>query len=320
MAKGGGRYRSGKHGTTMVVGALLSVLVLLFGCGSDDSNNDSLGAGGSGGGWYLAGQTGSLIPACGVAPLIAEGRSLPAGDALAILYTSGCPELEALASVARDGVDGGTVAVELVPLGDVSGTYLVRAGQSVDAGDYQLTYGQNQSAELHVEEEAPAPPRSVGPLRFLPSDEVCPSELRFELALDQSALAYAPLSRLLVSVDHGEEQLWVDYGALPVETGTDGSRGVLELPRCGPTDCLPHGGHELYMRVEIAGEQLVPEPLVLSFSVNCPPPSTADSSGESSDASCSIEGTTRSRGSSAELACITCLTWLALRRRRSKQR
>ena len=71
---------------------------------------------------------------------------------------------------------------------DGTGAYLVRAGQSVDAGDYQLTYGQNQSSDVHVEEEAPAPPLSVGPLLFVPPGEVCPSQLRFELELDEAAL------------------------------------------------------------------------------------------------------------------------------------
>jgi hypothetical protein len=304
----------------MVPGVLLAALVLtvLFGCGSEDSYDSDGGLGGSGP-YELGGQTGSLIPGCGIAPLSAEGRSVPAGDVLAILYTSDCPELEMLARLAREGALDETVTVALEQL-DGSGTYLVRAGQSVDAGDYQLTYGSNQSTALHVEEEAPAPPRSVGPLRFVPGDGVCPSELRFELELDEAALAYAPLSRFLVSVDYGEEQLWVDYGALPIETGTNGAFGVLELPLCGGGDCLTHGSHALYMRMEIAGEQLLPEPIILSFSVNCPPAPATDSSADSSKASCSIEGTARARGSSAELLCITCLTWLALRRRRSKQR
>lgn len=317
MAKGGGLCRSSEQrpGTMTVLGALLCALLFLFGCGSEDSNNAAFA--GSSGGYELGGQTGSLIPGCGVAPLSAEGRSVPAGDAVAVLYTSECPEAEALAGLAREGIGDETVSVELVPL-DGTGAYLVRAGQSVDAGDYQLTYGQNQSSDVHVEEEAPAPPISVGPLRFVPAGEVCPSRLRFELELDEAALAYAPLSRFMLSVDYGEEQLWVDYGALPIEPGAEGSRGVLELPRCGLTSCLEHGSHALSMRMLIAGEELAPAPLDVFFSVDCPPP--PDESG-SSDVSCSLlDRTARSRSPAAELACATCLTWLALRRRRRKQR
>ena len=67
---------------------------LAAGCASSDQ--DALYTGGFPPREYIfAGQTGSLVPSGGVAPLSQEQLAVPMGDALAVLYTSGCPELSA---------------------------------------------------------------------------------------------------------------------------------------------------------------------------------------------------------------------------------
>lgn len=316
MAQGGGWRRCGaKRSRTVVFGALFCALALSsLGCGSDDSDNRGIGLPRD---YVLGGQTGSLIPGCGIAPLSDEGLGVPSGDALAVLYTSGCSEPDASALVAREGSADDGVAVELVPLDD-RGTYLVRAAQSVAAGDYQLTYGQGTSSSVHVEEQTPALPLSVGPLRLAPSDESCPEQLRFELELDAAALAYAPLARFMLRVDYGEEQLWVDYGALPIESGAEGSHGVLELPRCGTQSCLEHGSHSLALSMQVAGEDLAAAPLELDFVVDCPALG-ADSSDATSESGCALGGTAHRREHDAALAGVAGLIWLA-RRRRSRLR
>ena len=303
----------------MVLGTLFGALsFILCGCGDDDSDRSAIGSPDD---HFFGGQTGSLIPGCGVAPLSEEGLGVPSGDALAVLYTGGCSEPEAVARLAREGSDNDSVAVELVPLND-RGTYLVRAAESVSAGDYQLSYGQGAGSNLRVAEETPALPLRAGSLRLAPGEASCPEQLRFELELelDAAALAYAPLARFMVRIDGGVEQLWIDYGALPIESGAEGSRGVLELPRCGTRSCLDHGSHFLELRMEIAGEDASTAPLELDFVVDCPAPLAADSSAASRAApviSCALRGVKHRRGRGAALAGAAGLVWLALRRRSS---
>lgn len=300
----------------MVLGALCFALsLILSACAADDSSGRAVVVAPRD--YMLGGQTGSLIPVCGVAPLSGEGRGVPSGDALAVLYTTGCSEPEAVARLAREGSGDGTVPVQLVPLDD-RGTYLVRAAESVSAGDYQLSYGEGAASDLHVAEETPALPLSPGALRQVPSDASCPERLRFELDLDAAALAYAPLARFMLRLDYGEEQLWIDYGALPIESDAEGSRGVLELPRCGINSCLEHGSHVLTLSMQIAGEDLSPATLDLGFAIDCPVPLAADSnasSGASSESSCALHGKAHQRGRAAALAAAAVIAWLALRRR-----
>jgi hypothetical protein len=289
-------------------GGLVGALVSVAACGSDGVSLNFPD------GYRLGGQTGSLVPGCGVAPLSAAGNSVPEGDALAILYAGDCPEQAVAERLALAGQGASGVMLELVPL-EGSAAFLVRAKQSLPSGDYQLGLGTGSTSELRVGDRAPAVPRQLGPLELLPSDAECPDVLRFALTLDEAALAYAPLSRFDVSIDGGLDQLWVDYGALPIESSAEGSRGVLELPRCGSRGCLEGGAHRLQLRARVAGEGLGPEPLELTFDVPCPLPAADDSA--QSGAGCTLSRSTAPHGAAEALAsCLAgCLCWFVLRRR-----
>jgi hypothetical protein len=219
--------------------------------------------------YELGGQTGSLIPGCGVAPLSADGQSVPAGRELAVFYAQDCPELVAPGRLALSGIVVDEQQLELVRLGDA--TYLLRSAQSLPAGDYQLEPAAGGS-ELRVDEAEVAVPSVFGTLSA--PTEQCPDVLRFTLALDDAALALAPLARFEFRLDGGEQQLWVDYGALRIERDEAGNRGVLELPSCTAESCLSPGPHQLELHVRVAGQSSVPEPLLLDFEV-CPSPVSA---------------------------------------------
>jgi hypothetical protein len=258
--------------------------------------------------YIFAGQTGSLVPSCGVAPLSQGQLAVPVGDALAVLYTSGCPEV-GTARLDVIGPDAQSVAVRLEPLGS-SGVYLVRVDESLSAGDYQLDLPDQSSSTLSVADAAAPLPASLGSISALPQSSACESDVVFEWALDADALAHAPLLRLWVRVDGGSEQLWVDYGALQVDEAT----GVAELrlPRCGSLSCLLDGGHGLEMRAEIAGESAAPMSLRTSFDVVCPDAAviSASSTDTNESAGCSLGAPARpERSGFAFLGAI-----LALRR------
>ena len=256
---------------------------LATGCASSDEDAGSYGFPPRD--YIFAGQTGSLVPNCGVAPLSQEHLAVPVGDALAVLYTSGCPEV-GTAGLSVVGPDARGVPVRLEPL-DASGVYLVRVDESLSEGDYELELPERPSTSLSVADAPASLPVSLGTISALPQSSPCGSDVTFEWALDPDALAHAPLLRLWIRVDGSTEQLWVDYGALQVDEET--GLAQLRLPRCGPASCLLDGRHEVQMRAEVAGESADPEPLGASFDLLCPDSMTTSgpSSGASASASAS---------------------------------
>jgi len=281
------------------IGTLL-VAAGLLGCAAGEMDNAGTDIDPAG---HLGGQTGSLIPGCGLSPLSAAGNAVPAGDALGVLYTRDCPGQEQM--LALQGVSG--VALELVPL-DRGNVFLVRADQSLSGGDYQLELGNGSSGELHVEPEASELPMKLGALRL--AAPACPDPLRFELTLDEAMLAYAPLTKFEISIDGHPPELWIDYGALPIEDGPDGKYGVLELPRCGARSCLS-GAHSLELRAEIAGESEQPGPTSSSFDLPC-----LDASPDTSPSTCSLGTMASSRSANAWLSVALGLLLCRRRRRR----
>src|SRR3954462_13516276 len=182
----------GKRRCRARVGGTLLVAAGLLGCSAAEQDVDlsDLGTG------YLGGQTGSLIPGCGLAPLSAAGNAVPAGDALGVLYTRDCPGQEQM--LALRGVSG--VALEIVPLGG-GNVFLVRSDRSLSGGDYQLELGNGAGGAVHLEPETDELPEALGELRMLPSETACGDPLRFELPLDQAMLSYSPLTKFEISID-----------------------------------------------------------------------------------------------------------------------
>jgi hypothetical protein len=262
------------------------------------------------GDYMLGGQTGSLVPDCGVAPLSAGGITLPVGNALAVVYGRGCPEDLAAEQLALDG-PGAPVALTLETLGD--GVFLVRSQESLPAGQYELGVAGGQNTVSIGAEASPLPMR-LGEIVPVTSASACPAEVELELTLGPEALAYAPLLRLLVSVDGGNEQLWVDYGALELADPESG-RASLRLPRCSGSACLD-GRHELRVRAELAGESANLEALFVRIDVPCddPPPSDALPSDEAASSSCAL-GRSGAPSSAAWWCCVAGILWAARRRR-----
>jgi hypothetical protein len=295
-----------------MLGLLLSASTLTGCASSDDNNNDSHAPPDE---WILGGQTGSLIPGCGVAPLSEAGRAVPTGDVLAVLYTSRCPGGSA-PELALTGPDALPIGVTLEPL-EGSGVYLVRADQSLSMGEHQLELPGTSSSTLAIGDAASPLPARLGRLSPIDDSSDC-GDVRFEWELTEEALAHAALLRLWIRVDAGREQLWVDYGALELETAA-GNRGLLRLPRCGQAGCLEAGVHGLEMRAELAGETLQPESLQTSFEVQCPDAlSSADTRdlGADSAAACSVTSTARTTAS--RIGVYWMLGWAVFSRRRAR--
>lgn len=219
------------------------------------------------------GQTGSLVPECGVAPLSQKASSkVPAGDGAFVLYSSSCRASQPPAFKLRDAT--GALVTHHVELLD-DGVYLVRTDVALLPGSYSATpVPQSSSAPVAgaatITVGAPSPlPTQLGILKVISEKDTC-GGIELELTLDEAALAYAPLLRLLVSIDAGAPKVWVDYGTLPVQNG----KAWLRLPRCFD-GCRSNGAHQLSVVGTIAGEMAPLPPVKVDFTDACWPEESA---------------------------------------------
>jgi hypothetical protein len=232
----------------------------LLGCSSGSSD--------TGGGPY-GGQTGSLTPSCGVAPLTNDGAAVASGSDVAIVYTAGCPDPNSLTVT---GPGGTPVGYSLVQLDD--GVYIVHTDVALSPGSYlvSLASGSTGATQVTVSDTAPAPTK-LGTIT--PNGIGGCSEATFTLTLDPSAVPYATLLGLEAQIDNGPTFTWVPYGALTL----DGGQSVLEI-RCAEA-CDLDGVHTLDVHPTVAGQGALPS-ISVAFSATCgsaeTPPSSCSTS------------------------------------------
>jgi hypothetical protein len=232
----------------------LAGLLLLAGCGDDGAGDDGIGNWGD---WVKGGQTGSLIPPCGLTPSAAAGDSIPGGSGGIVLHTDMCTGLAA-AELKLHDEDGMMVSFEVERLpGDA---ILLRPASPLMAGVYRLTGAGLQMEPVVAVEPAEVPTR-LGQL--VPDAASCGAN--FELTLDPLVLEYLPQLKLSVSVDGGPPETWFDYGTLEVE----GGRATLSLEECFPS-CLYGGSHSVRVTAELAGETATLEPIEVTLETDCP--------------------------------------------------
>jgi hypothetical protein len=252
------------HSQIMRCRALLSLvplLALLAGCaGSTDASD---GANSSTGGNYTGGQTGSLIPNCGIAPLTREGGSVPSGEQAFVLYTQGCPPSVQLEDIVITDASGAVIDVELEALAD--GTFLVKGSAVLSEGQYNVVLPMGvaeMQATLEVAEAA-ALPTTVGELQVW--DQACDQD-RFALQLDPALLPYLPLVQFSYTVDDGPLRSISNYGVL----GPEGQQLLFVVPHCLQGVCLTSGrSHRLSVSATIAGETNQPDPASTQFQTTC---------------------------------------------------
>lgn len=238
---------------------LTAVALLLAGLKVACSSSDESAAGrNSADGGFQGGQTGSLVPTCGIAT---DPGSVPAGDGALIVHTAGCSTPLALDEIELLDAAGNPIAFDTVELED--GAVLLRTNQTLEPGSYRVSGGSATDVQLVVTEAEPLPMR-LGELTYLGASDCTP---QFELKLDESAAAYESLLKVMVSIDGGEPTTWVDYGQLEV----DGDLTVLELTHCSVDSCLGSGTHTVEVTGLIAGEQDQPDPIFLDFDFECTP-------------------------------------------------
>jgi hypothetical protein len=287
--------------------AVASCLLLVGGCSSGGDDADSSGRVGPNP-WVLGGQTGALMPACGLTPAARAGDSTPGGDTGIVIHTGGCVGFAAAELELRDE-DGVRVEFDLETL--PGGAKLLRPRDPLEAGIYHVTIAGIEMESVVAEEPA-ALPMELGALR--PLGPTCGVDV--ELTVDPLLLPYLPQLKLSVSVDGRADQTWFDYGTLDVT----GGRAVLSLPECSdPQPCLPDGEHALRVTAELAGEPGTLAPVDVTVETRCQTAAadTAASDRDAASADCGVTQTPRtSAGKSALLGLGIAVVLLAVRRAR----
>jgi len=216
------------------------------------------------------GQTGSLKPDCGIAPLSKKaGASVPAGDSAFVLYSTACGSAPTPEFDLRDAF--GMLVSHRVEQLD-TGVYLVRSDSALSPGNYSITPVGNSKptptaapVTLTVA-DASALPTRLGSFHLAQQQLTCDG-FAFEFTLDPATLAYAPLLRLKVQIDNNAPVVWINYGTLAVEAG----KAKLILPSCFG-GCMGNGSHSLRITGDIAGENVELAPELAMLTQSCPPP------------------------------------------------
>jgi hypothetical protein len=250
--------------------AISGCLLLLAGCGSAESADGASSPSAVVPGvnpWVLGGQTGALMPACGLTPAATAGDSIPGGDSGIVIHTQACVGFAAAELELRDE-NGMPVAFDLESL--PGGAMLLRPRAPLRPGIYHVTIA-GMEMESVVAEEPPELPMQLGTLT--PLGPRC--GLDVELTLDPLLPPYLPQLKLSASVDGGAERTWFDYGMLDVT----GGRATLSWPSCGTQQqpCFPDGVHRLRVTGELAGELGTLAPIEVAVETRCGMPVAATS-------------------------------------------
>jgi hypothetical protein len=257
-----------------VLALLIGASVLLASCGNDESG------GARGGGWtWEGGQTGSLMPVCGVSPASVE-RGVPASAPGLVLLPSACDDPSALDALAVRDASGQPIAFQLqrLPGGEIlvvfsngltPGRYTVGVPQTsnedggvdpLPAPDGGIIIGMPPVVQsVEVKETAP-PPTGFGTIDRIGGE--CGSTL--QLSPDSSVLPYLGQLSVEVQIDGGMIHALYVTGTLKLVNGV----ARVELPRY-ELEQLAYGTHEARVIVRLAGQGAPLETFVLTLDVPC---------------------------------------------------
>lgn len=224
----------------------------IVGCAADSGSTSADLPGTTSGG-----QTGSLIPSCGLAPnAVRAPQSLQGGGV--VFFPMGCPGEFDPQSLQLRAEDGMIVPSEVEELD--TGAVVVRASAPLEPGGYTVVGEGVETEEVQLVDSEPAP-STLGLLNW--TGNGCPGT--FELELDEGLAAYSSQLSVSVSVDGGPWVTWFDYGTLE----TDGDVALITLPDC-LGGCRSPGQHTVEVQGQLVGQD-EPLPVVeTSFTQRCP--------------------------------------------------
>ena len=317
-------YRLGVLGGGLLA-LLLGASTLLASCGNDDAGSSR------GGGWVMGGQTGSLMPVCGVSPASVE-RGVPASAPGLVLLPSACDDPSALDALAVRDASGQPIEFQLqrLPGGEIlvvfsngltPGRYTVGVPQTSDedggvdplpAPDGGIVIGMPPVVQsVEVKETAPQPTR-FGTIDRV--DGECDPTL--QLSPDSSVLPYLGQLSVEVQIDGGMIHTLYVTGTLKLVNGV----ARVALPQY-ELNQLEYGTHEARVTVRLAGQSAPLETFLVTLEVPCD--ADAYESEEESGGFCTTvapPGSSTHRELGTALGAGVALVLLTLRKRRRPAR
>lgn len=305
---------------------LLLALFALAGCGSAE---DGGGKPGLPAGWIgTGGQTGSLMPVCGLAP-VARERGVPSSAAGIVVYTNACGALPR-GELALFDAEGHPVPVQTQPLGD--GVVLVTPQTGLSPGSYVLGRGTmtaDAGGDAGFDSDADAgvgpivvadagAPRVQGEVLSVLAPSPPPARLGelhqvggscgtlLDLVLDPGIEPHLSSLALELRVGGSAPRRLVAFGTLEV-TATGTAR--IAIPR----DLLPADGPYLVtLEAVLAGDAVAIEPATLELECG----TVAAESAAHEDSGCGV----KRAGLQSPAGAAWLLAALAILRRRRRRR
>lgn len=261
-----------------VLGALL-----LGACASEQEGGRSFGC------WTCGGQTGSLMPQCGVTPNAMSG-GVPASAAGIVVSSEPCGDARLFDALTVRDASGQAIPfnVERLPNGEIliepasgltPGSYTVSAGGSADE-DAGAEPDAGGSAPVLWQQTVDVRSSAPLPLRFGTVDrEQADCSTILELTPDAAVLPYLGVLSVDLQLDGGAVQPLIVTGTMKLFDGV----ARVALPAALLAG-LEEGEHTLRLVVQLAGESTPLEAFVLTLTSPCE--LSSRTSGDSSSDGC----------------------------------
>jgi hypothetical protein len=259
-----------------MVGAGALALWLLAGCSaSDEGAQANVGVCDS---WCSGGQTGSLIPSCGITPN-AMMRGVPASAAGIVVSADECGDARLFDALTVRDASGRPIAftTEQLPNGEI----LIHPNSGLTPGSYTVSVpaaGVDEDAGVESSPDASEPVSTtlwqqtvtVQPSMPLPrlfgtlGREQYGCDVMLELRPEAAVLPYLGLLSVDIQVNDGAARTLIKTGTMKLVNGVT----RVQLPE-DLHEGLPDGEHTLHVSIKLAGEAAPLETYMLTLSVPC---------------------------------------------------
>lgn len=309
-----------------MVGARALALWLLAGCSSMDEGGSQASMGGCQP-WCFGGQTGSLMPACGITPN-AMIRGVPASAAGIVVSAEECGDARLFDALTVRDASGLPIpfSTEQLPNGEI----LIHPDDGLTPGSYTVSVpagGEDEDAGVEPSPDAGEPAsttlwqQTVTVQASMPLPQVFGTigreqygcDVVLELRPEAAVLPYLGSLSVDIQVKEGAARTLIKTGTMKLVNGVT----RVQLPD-DLHEGLPDGEHTLHVAIKLAGEAAPLETYMLTLSVPCDITDSAYYT-EGNDGCTAIAAGGASAPESAAAAALA-LTAIAFRKRRRPAR
>jgi hypothetical protein len=317
------------HRLAAKVGAGVLALFLLAGCSASDEAGRASTSGNCDD-WCFGGQTGSLMPVCGVTPNTMS-RGVPASGAGIVVLSEPCGDARLLDALTVRDASGQAIPFSTEQL--ANGEILIHPENGLSPGSYTVSVqsgdedddagidalpdaGEPVSTTLwrqtvNVQESMPLP-QAFGTITR--EQDGCTAVL--ELEPEANVLPFLGLLSVDIQVGSGSARPLIVTGTMQLQN--DGVARV-KLPQDALSG-LPDGDHTLQIVVRLAGEAVPLETFMMTLSAPCNVDGASYYGADETDTGCHAVAPGGARAPKSAVGAAFVLLAFALRKRRRRAR